>query len=69
MPLVYKLFSRLLYNRLQPTPGSHQTADQACFRPGHSTTDYLPFIARARKLMGPKPLGRSTWLQKSFRFG
>ena len=39
--LHYKLFSRLLYNRLQPTLDSRQTADQAGFRPGHSTIDHL----------------------------
>eukprot|EP00959_Pyramimonas_sp_CCMP1952_P367955 7707836-Pyramimonas_sp.AAC.1 len=41
MPLLCKLFSRLLYNRLPPTLDSHQAADQAGVRPGHSTTDHL----------------------------
>ena len=41
IPLLYKLFARLLYNRLQPLLDCQQTADQAGFRPHHSTEDHL----------------------------
>ena len=41
IPMLYKLFSRLLYNRHQPVLDQRQPHDQAGFRPGHSTTDHL----------------------------
>ena len=41
IPLLYKLFARLLYNRLAPTLDSHQTPDQAGFRHNYSTDDHL----------------------------
>ena len=41
IPNLYKLFSRLLFKRLQPTLDDNQTADQAGFRRGYSTTDHL----------------------------
>ena len=41
IPLLYKLFSRLLCNRLLPVLDSEQSPDQAGFRPGKSTTDHL----------------------------
>ena len=41
IPLLYKLFARLLYNRLQPDLDRHQSPDQAGFRPDFSTDDHL----------------------------
>ena len=41
IPLLYKLFARLLYNRLVPILDSHQTPDQAGFRHNYSTDDHL----------------------------
>jgi hypothetical protein len=41
IPLLYKLFSRLLYNRLEPMLDMQQSCDQAGFRKGRSTTDHL----------------------------
>ena len=41
IPLLYKLFSRLLYNRLEPTLDKNQSCDQAGFRRGRCTTDHL----------------------------
>ena len=41
IPLLYKLFARLLYNRLEPTLDSQQPPDQAGFRHHYSTEDHL----------------------------
>ena len=41
LPIMYKLFARMLCNRLQPTITSEQSADQAAYRKGYSTTDHL----------------------------
>ena len=41
IPLLYKLFARLLYNRLAPLLDAHQTPDQAGFRHDFSTDDHL----------------------------
>eukprot|EP00959_Pyramimonas_sp_CCMP1952_P205669 4301053-Pyramimonas_sp.AAC.1 len=41
IPILYKLFSRLLYNRLLPILDPQQSRDQAGFRPNCSTTDHL----------------------------
>ena len=41
IPLMYKLFARLLYNRLAPLLDKQQTPDQAGFRPDYSTEDHL----------------------------
>ena len=41
IPLLYKLFSRLLYSRLAPILDKAQPPDQAGFRPGYSTVDHL----------------------------
>lgn len=40
VPLLYKLFSRLLYVRLYPITDKHQCEDQAGFRKGFSTDDH-----------------------------
>eukprot|EP00959_Pyramimonas_sp_CCMP1952_P439546 9201969-Pyramimonas_sp.AAC.1 len=48
IPLLYKLFSRLLYNRLQPVLDKRQTDDQAGFRPGRSVKSALPCPSAAR---------------------
>ena len=39
--IVYKVFSQLLFERLQPTPDANQSADQAAFRLGCSATGDL----------------------------
>ena len=41
IPLLYKLFSRLLYNRLETRLDHHQCPDQAGFRHNYSTEDHL----------------------------
>ena len=41
IPLLYKLFARLLYNRLAPILDTYQTPDQAGFRHDYSTDDHL----------------------------
>ena len=41
IPILYKLFSRLLYNRLEPVLDKNQSCDQAGFRKGRCTTDHL----------------------------
>ena len=41
IPILYKLFARLLYNRLEPQLDQHQTPDQAGFRHDYSTNDHL----------------------------
>ena len=41
IPILYKLFARLLYNRLEPTLDSQQSCDQAGFRRKRSTTTHL----------------------------
>ena len=41
IPLLYKLFARLLYNRLEPSLDGHQSPDQAGFRQHFSTDDHL----------------------------
>ena len=41
IPLLYKLFARLLYNRLAKRLDEHQTPDQAGFRPDFSAADHL----------------------------
>ena len=41
IPLLYKLFSKLLYNRLYPILDKAQCADQAGFRHNFSTTDHM----------------------------
>lgn len=41
IPLLYKLFARLLYNRLEPILERHQCPDQAGFRHNYSTEDHL----------------------------
>ena len=41
IPILYKLFARLLYNRLEPHLDRYQTADQAGFRHDYSTDDHL----------------------------
>lgn len=41
IPLLYKLFAKLLYSRLAPILERSQTSDQAGFRSGVSTVDHL----------------------------
>ena len=41
IPMLYKLFSRLIYTRLRPTLEREQCADQAGFRKGFNTVDHL----------------------------
>ena len=41
IPILYKLFARLLYCRLAPQLNAEQTSDQAGFRPNFSTLDHL----------------------------
>jgi len=41
IPMLYKLFARLLYNRLEVLLDKQQTPDQAGFRHNYSTADHL----------------------------
>lgn len=41
IPLLYKLYAKLLYNRLAPLLNQQQSPDQAGFRHGFCTTDHL----------------------------
>ena len=41
IPVLYKVFSKLLYNRLDPQLDQQQTPDQAGFRHDYSTEDHL----------------------------
>ena len=41
IPVLYKLFAKLLYARLQPVLDQHQSVDQAGFRNRYSTDDHL----------------------------
>ena len=41
IPILYKLFARLLYNRLAPVLDLEQSVDQAGFRRSYSTLDHL----------------------------
>ena len=41
LPIMYKLFARLLYNRISPTLFSWQSADQHAFTPGKRIEDAL----------------------------
>ena len=41
IPLLYKLFSRLIYNRLEPILDPEQSFDQAGFRKQRATVDHL----------------------------
>ena len=41
IPLLYKLFARLLYNWLELLPDQHQSADQAGFRHDYCTRGHL----------------------------
>ena len=41
LPILYKLFSCMLCNRVQATIIGEQSADQAAYRPGFSTEDHL----------------------------
>ena len=49
IPLLYKLFSRLLYNRLEPILDAAQTADQAGFRRKFSTVDHIFTMGQLRE--------------------
>ena len=40
LPIMYKLFSRMLCIRIQPDISKAQSADQAAYRPGYSTDDH-----------------------------
>ena len=48
-PHFVQLSSQLLFQRLQPTLDSSQSADQAVFRPGYSTTDHFFTFQRPRQ--------------------
>ena len=41
LPILYKLFSRMLCNRIQLGLVQKQSVDQAAYRPGYSTEDHL----------------------------
>ena len=41
IPLLYKLYARLLYNRLEPLLDKHQSPDRAGFRHNYCTADHL----------------------------
>ena len=59
IPLLYKLFARLLYNRLETHLDNYQTPDQAGFRHDYSTEDHL----------FPQPFCTSVHRNGSYHFG
>ena len=46
IPILYKLFSRMLCNRVGKTIVGQQSVDQAAYRPGFSTDDHLFCLMR-----------------------
>jgi hypothetical protein len=50
IPLLYKLYARLLYNRLEPTLDAQQSCDQAGFRRQRGTTDHLFTITAIQEI-------------------
>lgn len=50
IPILYKLFSRLLYNRLEKCLDPQQSMDQAGFRRGMSTIDHLYTIVMVQEI-------------------
>ena len=46
IPVLYKLFARMLYNRLAKILEPQQSVDQAGFRPSFSTLDHLFTLAQ-----------------------
>jgi len=50
IPMLYKLFARLLYNRLEPTLDKQQSCDQAGFRRNRSTTNHLFTISLMQEI-------------------
>ena len=50
IPILYKLFSRLLYNRLEKMLDPEQHMDQAGFRKGRSTVDHLFTIVMIQEI-------------------
>ena len=50
IPILYKLFSRLLYNRLEKILDPEQHMDQAGFRKGRSTVDHLFTIVMIQEI-------------------
>ena len=50
IPILYKLFSRLLYNRLEKCLDPQQSMDQAGFRRGMSTIDHLYTIVMEQEI-------------------
>ena len=50
IPLLYKLYARLLYNRLEPTLDKQQSCDQAGFRRQRGTTNHLFTIAMIQEI-------------------
>ena len=45
LPILYKLFSRMLCQRLHGAIIGQQSVDQAAYRPGYSTEDHLACTA------------------------
>ena len=69
LPILYKLFSRILCNRLQAFLMPHQSVDQAAYRKGFSTEDHLLtvslLIEKSREFNFPIWLGLVDY-QKAF---
>ena len=61
LPIMYKLFSRILCNRLQEFLMPQQSVDQAAYRKGFSTEDHLLAVAllieRSKEFNSPLWLG------------
>ena len=49
IPILYKLFARLLYSRLAPILDAEQCPDQAGFRPNYATVDHLFTFSQLRE--------------------
>ena len=66
----YKIFSKIVNNRITRTLDKNQSIEQAGFRRGFSTIDHLqPINQLIEKTRVPETAGGSIhWLQKSFWF-
>ena len=67
---MYKIFIRVLNNRIERVLDENQTREQAGFRKGYSTTDHMQAKPdyREDKRIQPTTMYRLCGLRKSLRF-
>ena len=68
LPVIYKVFSNILLQRMLQALEQHQPQEQAGFRPGFSTTDHIHVVSQLREKANeykiPRPL-HLCWLWES----